>query len=517
MQESVSGQVAACHRPPPAGNLSPGRCPGAAAGARQQCRPTAPLWLAFLMLLTGCAAVGPDYQPPVAKVPAGWHSATTPAGVTVTATSPEALAHWWTVFNDPLLTRLTKEAVAGNTDLRQAQARLREARARWGASHADRFPTVDLNGSTTRSHGNEETGSGTTHTLYSASFDAKWELDLFGGNRRAEEAAKADFEASVEDRNDVLVSLLAEVARNYVDLRATETRLDIARQGVASREDTLTMVEQRLASGLATELDRQQAVTNLEQARAQIPGLETDLAQAKNRLAVLLGKPPGALAEEFAAPGPVPEAPAEIVIGVPADTLRHRPDVRRAERQFAAQTARIGEATAALYPDLSLSGSIGLDALSPSHLFYHTARSSAVGAGLNWPLIDFGAIRRNIEVQNALQEEALGNYEGTVLSALEEVENGLTAYASEQEHCQALTRATAAAANALALARAKYTAGLSDFLTVLDSQRTLLTLQDQLAASRSTIATNLISLYKALGGGWATQPAPAPTKASPQG
>ncbi|MDH5298618.1 MAG: efflux transporter outer membrane subunit, partial [Desulfobulbaceae bacterium] len=425
-------------------------------------------------------------------------------GVKVSAVAPLELARWWKVFDDPVLTRLVEQAEAGNTDLRQARARVREARARRGISRAARFPAIDMSGSAASSHSSEETGSGATRELYAAGFDASWELDLFGAKRRAEEAAAADLDASQEDLHDVLVSLLAEVATNYLEVRTYQARLAIARGSLNTREETAGLIGQRQATGLASGLEVEQTIASLEQARAQLPALESGREQAANRLAVLLGRQPGALAADLADLQPIPAAPEQLVVGVPAEVLRHRPDVRRAERQLAAQTARIGVATAALYPDLSLSGSIGLEAFVPERVFNSRSRNSSARAGLSWALFDFGAIRRNIEVQNALQEQALGKYQGAMLTALEEVENFLTAYDREQQRYQALGRAAAAEENALALARQQYTAGLVDFLTVLDSQRSLLTLQDQVATSRSAITGNLISLYKALGGGWSS-------------
>ncbi|MDH3359925.1 MAG: efflux transporter outer membrane subunit, partial [Desulfobulbaceae bacterium] len=382
--------------------------------------PLAILCVLLIMLLSGCVAVGPDYQHPATTAPAAWHNE-------ATANSPasEELAQWWTTLNDPQLDNLIELAMAGNTDLRQARARVREARARRGVSRAAHLPSLDASGSASSSKSNKETGSGTSRELYSAGFDASWELDLFGGNRRAEEAVQADLDASTEDFHDVQVTLLAEVARNYIEVRSYQARIDITTKNIASREETTALIRQRQEAGIASQLTVEQAVTSLEQARAQLPALESGLDQAANRLAVLLGRPPGDLAAELAAPAPIPTVPERLAIGIPADVLRQRPDVRRAERQLAAQTARVGVATAALYPKFSLTGSIGLDAYTPSRLFNSDAASSSARAGLSWPVFHFGAIRQNIEVRNAIQEQALINYEGVILAALEEVENSL--------------------------------------------------------------------------------------------
>lgn len=467
----------------------------------------------LITLLHGCMAVGPDYTPPQTKAPASWHATDRRSGITVAPASPAELAHWWTALNDPLLTTLMEKATAGNTDLRQARARVREARARRGISRADRLPTLTAAGAASSSKSSKETGSGSNRELYTAGFDAQWELDLFGSKRRADEAAAADLEASREDLHDVLVSLLAEVARNYLELRTLQTRLAIATENLQTREETVSLTRQRQETGLAAQLEVEQAAASLAQAQAQIPALESNREQAANRLAVLLGAQPGSLQATLADPQAIPTVPEQLVIGVPAAMLQHRPDVRRAERQLAAQTARIGEATAALYPTLTLSGSIGLEAFSAGRLFNSNARNSSARAGLSWPIFDFGTIRQNITIQNARQEQALGNYEGTILTALEEVENTLTAYAREQRRYQALRRAETATENSFALARRQYEAGLVSFFGVLDSQRSLLAIQDQVATSRSTITANLISLYKALGGGWTSfAPATATTQ-----
>ena len=458
----------------------------------------------LIALFSGCAAVGPDYQPPAATAPTTWHNDATSG-----SPASEELAQWWTTLNDPQLNTLIQLAMTGNTDLRQARARVREARARRGISRADRFPSLDASGSASSSKSSKETGSGTSRELYSAGFDASWELDLFGGKRRAEEAAQADLDASNEDFHDVQVTLLAEVARNYLEVRSYQARLAIATKNIVSREETTALIQQRFETGITSQLTVEQAVTSLEQARSQLPALESGLDQAANRLAVLLGRPPGDLAAELAEPTPIPTAPERLAIGIPADVLRQRPDVRRAERQLAAQTARIGVATAALYPNFSLTGSIGLEAYTPSRLFNSDAASSSARAGLSWPVFHFGAIRQNIEVRNAIQEQALINYEGVILAALEEVENSLGAYDRELRRNKSLALAATSAANSLDIARRQYDAGLVNFLTVLDSQRSQLSLQDQLATSRSAIITNLIALYKALGGGWTSLATPS--------
>lgn len=451
-------------------------------------------------LLAGCATVGPDYVPPRTTSPAAWNTPLQ-GGITV-STDPRNLAAWWTSLNDPELSRLVDRAVAGNLDLKKASARIREARARRGLSRAGLYPTLDATGSVTRSHGSAEMGAATTGDLFSAGLDASWEIDLFGGVRRSVEASEADLQAAGEDLHDTLVSLLAEVALNYVDLRTAQARLSVTETSLKSLEETHRLAQWRAQAGLGDELAVQQARYNLESARSQIPTLRTAIAEAKNRLAVLLGEAPGAVHAELSKPEPVPSLPPEVAIGVPADLLRQRPDVRKAERQLAAQTARIGVATADLYPKLTLSSAIGLQALTFGGLFNAANAFSSGSSGLTWRVFDAGAIRKNIEIQSALQEQSLIAYESAVLVALEEAENAIAAYAQEQRRRQSLGEAARSAEAAAELAQIKYRTGLTDFGTVLEAERSLLSFRDQLAQSDGAIVTNLVKLYKALGGGW---------------
>jgi NodT family efflux transporter outer membrane factor (OMF) lipoprotein len=461
------------------------------------------LALLLIFMLHGCFAVGPDYQSPVVSAPDAWASSLR-RGLSATEPEAEMLAQWWTTFGDPDLSDLIEHAVAGNVDLQIAQARIREARARRGIAVAGLFPSLDLAGSGTVSRSSENAGSGLQRELYRTGFDASWEVDVFGGVRRSIEAAQGDLEASVADYQDVLVSLLAEVALNYVEARTFQTLLQVAEENLNAQAETLQLVEWRFAAGLVSSLDVEQAKTNLENTRAQLPTLRSNLEAAKNRLAILLGIFPGRLEAQLAARKPIPEAPLQVAVGVPAEALRQRPDVRRAERQLAAQTARIGVATADLYPKFSLPGSIGLEALSSDKLFSTSSRVWSLGGGFTWAVFRGGAIRQNIEVQNALQEQTLQQYEATILIALEDVENALVAFAEEQERRDALTEATLSAQRAAELARDQYTSGLIDFQTVLDAERSVLSSQEQLTQSRGQVASNVISLYKALGGGWTT-------------
>jgi multidrug efflux system outer membrane protein len=454
-----------------------------------------------VLILTGCATVGPDYVPPKTSVSKDWHTQLK-GGLTAEEIDPQTLAAWWTILNDPGLSGLIDRAVSGNLDLKKALARVREARARRGVAKADLFPTLDATGSATWSRSSKDTGTGKTSDLYAASFDAGWELDIFGGVRRSVEAAEADLQASQEDLRDVLVSLLAEVALNYVEVRTFQARLTVAEANLEAQNETYQLALWRYQAGLSDELTVQQARYNLENTRSQIPTLRTGLEETMNRIAVLLGEQPGKIHEEVEKQVPIPVTSLKVAVGVPADVLRHRRDVRRAERQLAGQTARVGVATADLYPKFTLSGSIGLEALSLSNLSSSGSWSLSGGPRITWAIFKAGAIRQNIEVQSALQEQYLIAYEAAVLNALEEAENALVAYAEEQQRRQSLSEATQAAQKAVDLAQHKYQAGLTDFSNVLDAQRSLLSFQDQLAQSDGAVTSNLVRLYKALGGGW---------------
>lgn len=460
-------------------------------------------WGAFACLvLAGCAAVGPDYAPPASTAPAGWRQLDPVAVPAIRTQAPDDLAAWWWRLNDPLLTQLMDEALRASPDLRSAQARLHEARARRDAADAGRYPAVSASGNASRSRSNKETGSGATRNFFSAGFDASWEFDVFGGTRRAVEASEADLDAAHASLDDTRVSLVAEVASAYVDVRALQLRLGIARANLDAQTETLQLTDWRQQAGLVNAQDVEQARANLEQTRAQIPALQASLTEAEHQLDVLLGLQPGSLRTRLAGAGDLPALPARIAVGIPADTLRMRPDVRAAERRLAAETARVGTAKAARYPSFNLSGSIGVEALTLGALGSGNAGASSLLAGIAAPLFDAGRLRAQVEAQDAVREQAQVAYEQSVLTALRDVENALSALARSQERQGALTNAADAARNAAALARQRYTAGLVDFQSVLDTERTRLSVEDSLASTRADGVLALIRLYKALGGGW---------------
>jgi NodT family efflux transporter outer membrane factor (OMF) lipoprotein len=463
---------------------------------------------AVLLILTGCA-VGPDYRQPQTVTPDEWH-ATVPPGV-APAADPAALADWWKTFDDPVLNSLIEQALARNKTAQQAYARVVESRARRGIAAADFWPSLDAStgGSRTKSDArvsDPDIGlSDGTDEIYNARLDSGWELDLFGGQRRAFEAATAQLGASEADLRDVLVTLLGDVALSYVDVRTAQARLSYAERNLEAQSELLDITRWREAAGLATVLEIEQARSSYEQVRAAIPSLQSSLVQSMNRLAVLTGDPPGSLEATLAERKPIPIAPLEIAAGVPADVLRRRPDIRSAERSLAAQTAQVGVATAALYPSLSLSGAITLQALTAGDVL-DGFRTDRLGLSLNLPLFRGGALRQNVNVQNALVQQALASYEATVLAAYEEVENALTASTNEDARHAALQLSVESARRASELALVQYNSGLVDFQTVLNADRSLISLEDSLAVSDGEMTANLIRLYKALGGGWSAFP-----------
>jgi NodT family efflux transporter outer membrane factor (OMF) lipoprotein len=465
----------------------------------------------LVVLVAGCA-VGPDFVRPDLPERRAWAAA---AQNTSSGMPGDSLARWWTEFDDPVLTSLVERASTSNLDVLRARARLREARARRRGAAADLAPSVDGSASATRTSSSAESSAGTTTDLFRVGLDASWEIDLFGGTRRAVESAAASEEAAVEDERDVQVSLAAEVGLTYLDLRTTEARLAIARQTLAAFEETADLTRWRAEAGLTTQLDAEQARASLEQERAAIPPLERDVAKDRSALAVLLGLQPGAVDAEVQAARLIPAVPRAVAVGVPADALRRRPDVRRAERKLAAQTAQVGVAHAARFPSLTLSGSIGLESLTVGGLLGSNAVTSSLGAGLLAPIFDAGKLARAVEVQEALRDQSLLAYRAAVLGALKEVEDALVAFDREQTRRGALAAAVDAAKQASTLALDQYQVGLVAFTAVLDAERTLFTLQDSLASSEGEVGADLVRLYKALGGGWSPIALAERSEASP--
>jgi NodT family efflux transporter outer membrane factor (OMF) lipoprotein len=466
-----------------------------------------------LVLVLGACKVGPDYAEPEVSIKDEWRAS---VEAEMSQEEPD-IEKWWESLEDPVLTELIRQAEIANLDLRIAVARVSEARALRGIAKGDLFPNLVLDGaySYTRVSENSPTGQiiiGTGGEVepveqWQTSAGSFWEIDLFGRIRRRVEASTAQFEATIEDYRDVLVSLYAEVALNYVDARALQQRLDFARQNVVAQRESLELTRDRFDAGLTSALDVAQAEQNLAQTESSIPTLQTGLNAALNRLAVLLGEQPGALHDELMTDGrEIPAVPTDITTGVPADILRRRPDVRRAERQLAAQTALIGVAKADLYPTFSISGFVEAVAGSFSGMFEEESVGWGVIPGFRWDLFQGGKIRNNIRAEEARTEQALLAYQQTILLALEEVEDALVAYDRELVRRERLRDAVDASQRAVDLVRTQYISGLTNFQNLLDTQRSLFRQEDELAVSDGQVVQNLILLNRALGGGWSLQP-----------
>ena len=457
--------------------------------------------------------VGPDFVRPVPDVPMRFAEAPrhdAPAGPP---------SRWWQTFADPGLDALVDRAVVANLDLAVAESRIREARAARRIAAAPLFPMLDGGAGLSRAWQSENAGfigggpfgfaGGQPFTLYDVGFDASWEIDVFGGTRRAFEAADADVAATVEQRNEVLLTLIGEVARNYVELRGYQRELEVARGNVATQEDTLTLTRARYQGGLASDLDVARAEAQVRTTAARLPALDTAIRQSVHRLSVLLGDTPGTLLAELTPPGPIPAAPPGLPDGLPSDLVRRRTDVRRAEREIAATTARIGVATSDLYPRFYLTGAAGLQSLEAKDLFAGGSKYWSVGPTIQWPVFQGGRIVANIAVQEERQQQALLGWRQTILGALEEAENGIVAYTRERDRRATLAAAVDANQRAVDLAQSLYARGLTDFLDVLQAQGALFLTQTELVRSDTTVSSSLVALNKALGGGWETYlPAP---------
>jgi multidrug efflux system outer membrane protein len=461
------------------------------------------------ILAGGCTTNyhGPESQDHMP--PALWDNALN-GGETNATVSPTA---WWQNFHDVELDSLIGRAVQSNLDLQIAQARVREARAQYGIAVADFFPTVDASGSYERqrqSHsqplfnGFQIPSSAFQNNVYQAGFDASWEIDVFGGKRHAAGAARAEVDAFEYGQREALVTLLGEVARNYVDVRGDQRRLAIANENIEAQTKALAITQRRFSNGLTSNLDVQQASTLLATTRAEIPTLDTSIRASIHRLGVLLGQPPGALLAELSNAAPIPAAPPAVPVGLPSELLLRRPDVQRAGRELAAATENIGVAKADWFPKFFLTGTAGFESVNANDWFTSGSKFWSFGPTVQWRIFDAGRIRANIKVQNARQEQALAAYEQTALAAFEDVENSLVAYANEQIRRRTLEDAVDSSQKSLELADKLYANGLTDFLNVLDAERSLYQAQDALVQSDRTVSANLIALYKALGGGWET-------------
>ncbi|MEY4718618.1 MAG: hypothetical protein RL563_1236 [Pseudomonadota bacterium] len=452
-------------------------------------------------LLHGCA-VGPDYQPPTQPNLDHFSQSIQP-----TFSEHATEIEWWKNFQDPQLSKLIDDALAHNFDLQAAEANLREARALFLESGLSLLPSVTSRANYTeqkRSVGalNNRAFVPRELKLYSTGFDAFWEVDFFGRVRRSMEASSDEVEAQAASLRDISVTVISEVARNYFQLRGLQHQRAVSEQNVSLQSQTLELTRIRLENGRGTQLDVARAQAQLDGTRASIPSLSAAIQHTIHRLSVLSGQIPDALNSQLSPFAPLPQLPALVAIGKPEELLRRRPDIRIAERELAATTARIGVATADLFPRVTFVGNISLEAMTLSGLGATGSEAYSVGPRISWAALDLGRVYARIKAADARAEASLANYEQTVLNALEETENALAAYREQRQRCEWLTLAAKASEEAMKLAHLRHEAGISDFLTVLDSETRLRQDQALLAQSETATATALIAVYKALGGGW---------------
>jgi len=468
--------------------------------------------LCLIWLLAGCT-VGPDFVTPSAELQENWSDTEDPRVAAQTAVDSQ----WWQAFNDPTLDRLIQLACRQNLPLQIAGLRILEARARLGLAIGQQYPqTQEAFGSAAGIGLSKNAANSFTadrfHGDYQVGFDAAWELDFWGKFRRNVEAARADLYVSQADYDDALVSLTAEVARTYAVIRTLEVIIELTQENAKLQEQGLTIAESRFRNGVTTELDVTQAQALLESTRATIPQLQTQLLQAQNAMSTLLGRPTGAVQEWLQERQGIPAAPAAVAVSVPAELLRRRPDIRSAELAAAAQCARIGIAKADLYPSFSLFGQIGYQSSSQGGLRSGNAELGdlaaadslfySFGPGMRWPFFNYARLENNVRIQDAQFQQLLVNYQNTVLRAAQEVQDSLTAFLKSQEAKVFEQNSVNAAQRAVEIALIQYREGAVDYQRVIDTQRALLQEENNLAQTNSSITTNLIALYKALGGGW---------------
>ncbi len=462
------------------------------------------LVMASIGLLQSCA-VGPDYVEPEPSTPDTWHQ-----NLVRGLSEGEAdLQTWWKVFGDPLLNDIIQRAAKGNLDLKEAFARIHEARARRGFATGQFYPDIQGAGSWERQRTSEDfvpfNASGKLEeSIAGLGMGGIWEIDVWGRIRRSVESTNAGLQASVENYRDTLVILYADVASNYIEVRTLQERIRFVKNNIDTQKGSLAITRARFKAQLTSELDVRQAQLNLARTEALLPELEAQLVQAINRLGVLLGEYPSALYDELIQPMPLPEPSPQTLVGLPSEIIRQRPDIRRAEREVAEQNARIGVATAELYPTFALGGTIGLKATTS--LFDAGKETWAFGPFFRWNIFNGGRVRALINIEDARTEQAFVRYERTVLEALEEVENSMTGYVRELDRRDALNRSVIAAQKSVELVLTQYKTGLTDFQNVLDMERSLFEQQDLWAFSRGFVIQNLIGIYRSLGGGWQPEP-----------
>ena len=470
-------------------------------------------------MLSGCSLRNARYQAPLAPALSdakNWNTGLA-AGEVPKPVDDVALSHWWSVFEDPELTSLEERALKANLDLRKADAEIQQARANRDYNAANLFPSVTGSFSSTGTHTGSAVGGLTSGSSFGASslggiapwssansakIQASWEPDFFGGLHKNVASYEASTQAQQENLRNVMLTLTADVAQDYIDVRSYQEQLKVTKQNLVEYRQTYDMTVVKRDSGLATDLDAQQALETVESTEATIPSLDSSLQQTYNAISVLLAEKPGSIDAELAEVKPIPVIPPEVAVGIPADLMRRRPDIRQAERTFAAQWNQVGVAKANLYPTFTLSGTFLFSATNLLNVFDAKNLESSIAGSVQQTLINRRALKAQVRVQSAVLDQDEVAYESAVLGAIQDVENALKSFSAEQERRKSLAGAADAAENAAEMSRLLYAGGLKDFLTVLDSERTVLSAQNSLVQSDANVATDLVQLYKVMGGGW---------------
>ncbi|MGC8539912.1 MAG: efflux transporter outer membrane subunit [Phycisphaerae bacterium] len=467
--------------------------------------------------LTGCM-VGPSIRAPKTAMPAHWAksaklhpsttaSATMPASISKVTNGPAHLAQWWKNFHDPELTLLINRAARGNLTLQEATQQIIESREIRDAASANLGPFVTGVGSYQHSRGSKNIGNGANFgpsesDLYQAGFDATWELDFFGQVRRGIQAANANYRAAIENQRGVWLTLLSELADDYMTLRGVQRQIAVTVANLKTQRHTVAILQQQIGGGLSTSLALANASAQLATTESQLPELRIQEKQLFYALSILIGQPPQALEKQLAVPRPIPSVPPVVPIGLPSELLLRRPDVRQAEEQYAAATANVGVAEGNLFPQFTINGNLGFAASDAAKWFDASSLTYGIGPNVSWSILNWGQVQSNINQQKAVRIQAFLNYRQTVLQALDDVNSALAAYTREQQHEKLLVEAVAQNQKAVNYSTQLYENGLTDFLNVLSAQQALYTSQDALVQSQSAVCTDLVALYKALGGGW---------------
>ncbi|MGC9259317.1 MAG: efflux transporter outer membrane subunit [Phycisphaerae bacterium] len=477
-------------------------------------------------LLGGCM-VGPSVRQPKTAMPANWAKSaqprpgtTAPAAMSKVTNAPAHLAQWWENFHDSELTDLVDQAARNNLTLQEAAQQIIEAREVRDATGATLGPFVNAVGSYQHSRTSRNIGNGgnfgpSESDLYQAGFDATWELDFFGQIRRGVQAANANYRAAIENQRGVWITLLSELANDYMTLRGVQRQIAVTQANLKTQQHTATILEQQIGGGLSTSLALAQAEAQVSTTESQLPELRIQEKQLIYAISILLGKPPQAMEKQLSVPRPIPSVPPVVPIGLPSALLLRRPDVRQAEEQYAAATANVGVAEGNLFPQFTINGNLGYAASDVTKWFNTSSLAYGIGPSVSWSILNWGQVQSNINQQKAIRIQAFLNYRQTVLQALDDVSSALAAYTREQQHEKLLLQAVAQNQKAVDYSTQLYENGLTDFLNVLSAQQALYTSQDALVQSQSAVSTDLVALYKALGGGWESSPAVSITATKP--